>query len=403
MRDDTTRLVWYDDLVQIARRFVSSCWKLATGWRQLDGADVWGSSGTGTGRLMRVVVFGATGNVGSAVVRALVDDPAVGSVVGAARRMPWPELVDASPAVDWCVADIERDPLDLVAGADAVVHLAWKIQPSHDEPQMRGTNIIGTRRVIDAVVTHRVPALVYASSVGAYGPGSKERVAESHPATGIATSTYSRHKAEVETMLDRVEVSEPWLRLVRMRTSLVFQRTAASEIHRLFLGPLLPWHLPRLLRIVPSIEQLQFQAAHADDVADAYRRAVVGTAAGAFNIAAEPVLTARTIAEAVGGRSLPIPRQLVRAAAMVTHRLRLQPCEPGWLDMATDTPLMDVSRAQRELGWTATRSSIDALCELFEGIGEGAGAATEPLHPRRRDRPTAVSPVRPRPAGQAKS
>ena len=333
---------------------------------------------------MRVVVLGATGNVGSAVVRALVDDPAVDSVVGVARRMPLPEMVDATPTVEWCVDDIERDALDFVAGADVVVHLAWKIQPSHDEPQMRGTNIVGTRRVIDAVVAHRVPALVYASSVGAYGPGPKERVAESHPATGIASSTYSRHKAEVEAMLDAVEAAEPWLRIVRMRTSLVFQRAAASEIHRLFLGPLLPWHLPRALRIVPRIQRLEFQATHADDVADAYRRAVVGSAVGAFNIAAEPVLTVRKIAEAVDGRPIPVPRQVVRAAAAVTHRLRLQPCEPGWLDMATDTPLMDVSRAQRELGWSATRSSIDALRELLDGIGEGAGAATQPLQPRRR-------------------
>jgi UDP-glucose 4-epimerase len=334
---------------------------------------------------MRVVVFGATGNVGSAVVRALVDDPAVDSVVGVARRAPWPEMVTATPTVDWRVVDVERDASDLVAGADVVVCLAWKIQPSHDEAQMRGTNIDGTRRVVDAVVTHRVPALVYASSVGAYGPGPKVRVTETHPTTGIVSSTYSRHKAEVEAMLDVVEAAEPWLRIVRMRTSLVFQRTAASEIHRLFLGPLLPWHLPRVLRIVPRLPRLEFQATHADDIADAYRRAITGSVAGAFNIAAEPVLTAQAIAHAVGGRSVPVPRQVVRGAALLTHQLRLQPCEPGWLDMATGTPLMDVSKAQRELGWTATRSSIDALCELFDGIGAGAGAPTEPLHPRRTD------------------
>ena len=43
---------------------------------------------------------------------------------------------------------------------------------------------------------------------------------------------------------------------------------------------------------------------------------------------------------------------------------------------------MDTSRAREVLGWSAKRSSVDALLELFDGIGEGAGAATPPLHAR---------------------
>ena len=51
-----------------------------------------------------------------------------------------------------------------------------------------------------------MPALVYASSVGAYSPGPKDRaVDESWPTGGIQTSFYSRHKAEVERLLDVFE------------------------------------------------------------------------------------------------------------------------------------------------------------------------------------------------------
>ena len=302
---------------------------------------------------MRVVVFGATGNVGSAVIRALSADSDVTEVVGVARRLPL--HADLSATVTWCRCDITSDPLDVVINADAVIDLAWKIQPSHDEPEMYRTNVVGTRRVVDACLLHGVPTFVYASSVGAYAPHPKEpRVDESWPATGVRSSTYSRHKAEVESFLDKVESAHPNLRIVRMRTSLVFQEEAASEIHRLFLGRLLPWHLPKAFRFIPNMRRLQFQATHADDIADAYCRALKRDVAGAFNVATEPVLAPPLIAEAVHGRLLPLPEWLVRAAASLTYRLRLQPSEPGWLDMALQTPLMDTSRARAELGWSPT-------------------------------------------------
>ena len=55
-----------------------------------------------------------------------------------------------------------------------------------------------------------MPRLVYASSVGAYSPGPKlDAVDETHPVDGIPTSFYSRHKAEVEAILDEIEVRAP--------------------------------------------------------------------------------------------------------------------------------------------------------------------------------------------------
>src|SRR5215207_8024025 len=180
---------------------------------------------------MRVVVIGATGNVGTAVVAALLADPDVTEVVGVARRRPQ----YSSERLTWVEADIDRDELAFLTGADAAVHLAWKIQPQHDEASMLWTNVIGTRRVLDAAVSHRVPAFVCASSVGAYAPGPKDTpVDERWPATGIASSSYSRHKAAVEAMLDAAEALHPDLRIVRMRTSLVFQRAASSSVQRLF-------------------------------------------------------------------------------------------------------------------------------------------------------------------------
>jgi hypothetical protein len=71
----------------------------------------------------------------------------------------------------------------------------------------------------------------------------------------------------------------------------------------------------------------------------------------------------------------------VRSAALATFKLRLQPTEPGWLDMGLGVPLMDTRRAQRELGWEPRRTAVQAFEELFDGIREGAGLNTPPLDP----------------------
>jgi nucleoside-diphosphate-sugar epimerase len=330
---------------------------------------------------MRIVVTGATGNVGTSVVRALAADEQVDSIVGIARRRP----VWRAPKTEWKRADVATsDLVPLFRGADAVVHLAWLIQPSHREDVMRRTNVLGSMRVFDAAAAAGVRALVYASSVGAYSTGPKDRrVDESWPTFGIATSTYSRHKAEVEELLDRVEIETPDLRVVRLRPGLIFKREAGSEIRRLFLGPFFPNFIlrPGLIPIVPSMPSLKFQAVHSYDVGEAYRLAVVRSVRGAFNIAAEPVLDGAKIAEVLSARTVRVPEASLRAMASATWHLRLQPSDAGWLDMATHVPLMSTERARTELGWTPAHSSTDAVADLLRGIYDADGFPTPPLAP----------------------
>ena len=330
---------------------------------------------------MRVVVTGATGNVGTSLLRALAGDPAVTSVLGLARRRPELELAKTT----WAAADVADDDLSgHVRGADVVVHLAWLIQPSHDPFAMWRTNVVGTERVLAAASAASVGALVCASSVGAYSPGPKDRqVDEAWPTHGITTSTYSRDKAYQERLLDLFERDHPGVRVVRLRPALTFKRIAASEIRRFFLGPLVPGSLARAgnVPVVPRVKRLRTQAVHTDDVGQAYRLAVVGDARGPFNLAADPVLDADSVAALLDARPVPVPAGLLKAGAAATWRLRLQPVSPGWLDLALRSPLLDAGRARAELGWSPRHSATQALEELLAGLREGAGADTPPLDP----------------------
>jgi UDP-glucose 4-epimerase len=328
---------------------------------------------------VRVVITGASGNVGTSVLRSLIEDPNVEGVVGISRRRPQLSL----PKVQWRSADIRSaDLAELFRGSDAVIHLAWLIQPSRDERELVSVNVEGSARVFDAVAEAGVPKLVYASSIGAYSPGPKDRaVDESHPTDGISSSFYSRHKARVERLLDTFEEKHPEIEAVRLRPALIFKGEAGTEIRRLFVGPLLPRRLVsrRLIPAIPAVRRLKFQAVHSYDVGEAYRLALRPKISGAFNIAAEPVLSPRRLARLMGALPVPIPAAALRAAADLTWRAHLQPSPPGWVDMALKVPIMDTRRARDELGWQPRYDAEQALLELMEGIRQGEDYPTPPL------------------------
>ncbi|MFG2544767.1 SDR family oxidoreductase [Streptomyces sp. NPDC048594] len=334
----------------------------------------------------RIVVTGATGNVGTSVVRLLSEDPEVGSVLGLARRIPgW-----SPERTEWAAADLASDRADLsahFAGADAVVHLAWAFQPTHDPATTWRTNVLGSIRVFEAVAAAGVPALVHASSVGAYSPGPKDRaVDESWPTHGWPDAAYCREKAYLERTLDIFERDHPGIRVVRMRPAFLFKRESASEQRRIFGGRFLPGPAarPGALPFLPDVPGLRVQALHTDDAAHAYRLAVRSEdARGPYNLAAEPVVDAGVLGEMFGGRTVRLPRTAARSAIAAAWGLRLLPASPHLFDAVLRLPLMDCTRARVELGWRATRSATEVLEEFLGGLREGAGADTAPMRGRK--------------------
>ncbi|MFS0729046.1 NAD-dependent epimerase/dehydratase family protein [Curtobacterium sp. 1P10AnD] len=348
---------------------------------------------------MRIVVVGATGNVGTAVLRRLAAARLAGEgvdggdlqVVGVARRLPDARVAPYDVAV-WHALDV-GDPgvvpqlAAVLQGADAVVHLAWALQPTHDVSAQRRTDVDGQAHVLEAAVRAGVGHVVVASSVGAYhgvdAAGKRTPVDESWPATGIPTATYSKHKAENEAALDAFAEAHPTITVSRLRPGLVFQRNVAAELRGLFLGHLVPMRIVRWVRwaMLPLPYPFVFQAVHADDLADAYWRVLDQRAAGAFNVAAAPVLTPPRIARALGMRgAVRVPLRLLRGLVTLTWRLRLQPTDAGWIDIAAGVPVMRTDRARTELGWEPRHTAEDALRELVGGFADGANVpASGPL------------------------
>jgi UDP-glucose 4-epimerase len=364
---------------------------------------------------MRIVVTGASGSIGTSLLR-LRDQS--WQVSGISRREP--DLTAAPYAgVHWVTCDVGarravRTLAATFAGADAVVHLAWAVQPSTADPDLRRTNASGTAAVLAAVALAEVPHLVCASSVAAYSPGPRltsrrqtspelrwcppepggpELVTEDWARNGVPGSAYSLGKASLESSLDAFERDHPDVRVARIRPAAVIQPDAAAELSAWMLGPWVPRSLiGRRWTPVPLWRTLRLQLVHADDVAAAIALILRTGAAGAFNLAADPVLPARELAALLGGFRLPAPRSALAAAAWATWRTGLSPLHPGWLRLADRVALVDTTRARTELGWHPHHDTRAALAATVTAIRENRGV---PASPALTPRPRRLRPGRP--------
>jgi UDP-glucose 4-epimerase len=334
---------------------------------------------------MRIVITGASGNVGSALLRAL---PVEHDVVGVVRRPPAQQGIYRR--AEWRSLDLtERDAIadlrSVFDGADAVVHLAWGFQPTRDTQYLTRLGVGGTSAVLQAAHSSGIGQLIHMSSVGTYAAGSYgARVDESWPTTGIESSPYSRDKSTAEAVLDEYEqrLGSAAIPIVRMRPGFIMQRAAASGLMRYGLPGYVPmWLIPRL-PVLPLDKNLCIPLIHADDVADAIARAIDRRATGPFNLAAEPSVGRDDVAAALGAHPVHVPSGVLRALVELTWRARLQHIDRGWLDLAFTVPLLNCSRARNELGWTPKWTSKDALADLVDGVARHAHAASPPLRKR---------------------
>jgi UDP-glucose 4-epimerase len=311
---------------------------------------------------MTVAITGASGNVGTALLRRLAA-AGVREVRGLARRQP----PDTEPyaGVSWYLTDLgtadsEEVLAEFLEGVDAVVHLAWALIPDRRPEVLQAVNVDGTRRVLEAAGAAGVPHVVHMSSIGTYAAGPQVHpVGEDWPISGIPSSQYSRLKADCERLVAHFAVTHPEATVSVTRPTLVLQPDAASEIGRYFLGPLL----------FPAV------------------RAVPGAVAKLlplplpFNFSAPPIFDADGLAGALGTRRVPVPAFALRAGMHAAFRARVLQLEPGWLDLGIGVPPLDTTRARTVLDWRATHNGGDLLREFVGALSSGAGHAGPLLHP----------------------
>ncbi len=319
-------------------------------------------------------VTGPTGDIGRAFVRALERSREVAAVRALGRRAVDP-AAEGWRKTTYTRGDVlDRDAVDeLVAGADAVVHLAFAIMGAGGDEGHR-VNLEGSRNVFAAAVGAGVRRLVYTSSVAAYGfhQDNPEELTEAVRPRGTDQHAYSASKAEVERLLGDVTRGSATAVYV-FRPCIVAGPDALlliQSIPYVQIGERMPEALRRLFDAAPVLKPVipdngvPFQLVHHDDVASALRAATLGRggpqAAGVYNLAGPGTLTMRTLAEDLGWYAVPAPQLAVDAAAELA-RLPFVPEKAQWINALRVPMLMDTAKAQRELRWRPRYGARETL------------------------------------------
>jgi len=327
------------------------------------------------GRARTTLVTGATGFLGSSLVRRLLAD---GVHLRVLTRTPQQTSTLSRLGAEVVIGDItDRHAVSAaVAGAEVIYHLAGRLLvPGVPPSEYRRTHVDGTRLLLDCCASlSALRRFVHCSTTGVLGATGDSPADEAAPVR--PTNVYEATKAEAEQA-----VRELWRNdfpAVIARPGLVY---GPGDLH------LLPFFRAVLQRRFRPIghQQVWLHPIYIDDMTDALVRcAERGAAVGeCFNLAGQhPVaLTelAAAIAEAVGV-CLPrgyIPLAVAKGVAAFGDRLpadrrQSAPLTTDRLAFLTHSRVYDVSKARRLLGFAAAtdlRSGAAATTAWYQQRG----------------------------------
>jgi uncharacterized protein len=172
---------------------------------------------------MRVAVSGATGLIGSALVRVLRERGDIAVALARDADAARAKLGEGVELHTWATPDTAPPPAEALAGADGVVHLLGEpIDQRWTEDakrRIRDSRVRSTTLLADALVAlpdgERPPVLVSQSATGYYGARGDEPVDEDAPA---GEDFLASVVTEWEQAARR---AEPSLRVVCTRTGVV--------------------------------------------------------------------------------------------------------------------------------------------------------------------------------------
>ena len=322
---------------------------------------------------LTVAVTGPTGTFGLALMPLLEADDRVARVIGIARR-PFDPAQRGWTTMEYRRGDV-RDAGALRAafdGADVVVHLAFLIV-SGDKETTQAINVEGTLNAFRAAAASGARRFVYASSVAAYGfhADNPIGITEDWATRPADRLFYAREKAELEHLLLEEAAAHPQVALYLLRPPLVLGPGAVGAKVSIpkVLAPLARVGQAglRLLRGFPAlVPDLPLQVIHHDDVAEALRLCVVGAGSpGAYNIAADEVISMVEIAREVGLRPWSLPGGPVAGLARAAATLPYLPSGAQWVEAISHPAIMDTTKARTVLGWTPRHTAQETVRSTF--------------------------------------
>lgn len=307
-------------------------------------------------RSLTVAVTGASGYIGSRVVKALAADERVERVLG----------FDVRPA-EGTTEKVVFDEIDVrnpalasrFEGVDVVVHLAFVMDPIKDESAMRDVNVHGSHNVFWSAGKAGVGKIVYTSSATVYGahPDNMVPLTEESPLRANLDFSYPAHKLEVEYVVKEFREEFPETKVTLFRPAIVFGPSVDNAWSHFL-------ELPVLFAVRGHKPPWQF--VHEDDVADALRFAVLeADLDGPYNLAPKEWVSTDELLQVLGRQRVEMSESTAFALADRLWELGLGEAPAGMLHYVMHPWVMAVDKLATA-GFECAHSSLDAFAAVAE-------------------------------------
>jgi UDP-glucose 4-epimerase len=326
---------------------------------------------------MRYLITGGSGYIGSRLVALLGEREDTEEIVITDLRPPRV----TGPRTRFVQMDIrDRRMRGLLATdrPDALVHLAFVLNPIRDERTMYDIDVNGTQNVLDAASEAGTEQVLVASSTTAYGawPDNPVPLTEDSPVRGMPNYEYARDKTEIDRMCQLWAATHPESVMTIVRPCIVFGPSVDNYIIRFWINaPFIP--------LIDGVD-MDLQYVHEDDVVDALTRLLTGRHGGIFNLTGDGTVKLSESAQIAGLKTRRVPFGLYRRIASAMWRMRVPRAEapPGQLDFTRFPWIASNEKIKRELDWTPRHTSRETFeIALRAKRAEAAPAIAEPATP----------------------
>ena len=260
-----------------------------------------------------------------------------------------------------------RDPAAcarLVEGADLLVHAAAALPILGSREAIRSVNVGGTATLLAAALDAGMRRVILISSTAVYGIPEKHPIDEDDPLVGVGH--YGESKIEAEEVAREFGRRGLEVVIVRPKTFIGPERLGVFEI-------LFDWIREGRRIYVLGDGRNRYQLLAVEDLVEAVVRAAQADVAGeTINVGAGEFGTVREDLEALIGhagsvsRVTPVPAKPAELALRALELAHLSPLAEWHYKTAHRDSFVDISKAERLLGWGPRLSNAQALIETYD-------------------------------------
>jgi UDP-glucose 4-epimerase len=304
---------------------------------------------------VKLAVTGASGYIGKRLVQALCDDDRVERVLGF-------DIVPSSfahPKLVFDSIDVRDPSLEArLAGIDALVHLAFIMDPIKNASEMREVNVNGSQNIFMCAGKAGVRKIVYSSSATVYGahPDNDRPLTEESPLRANLDFSYAAHKLEVEYVLKEFREEFPDVSMTVLRPAIVFGPNVDNAWAHML-------ELPVMFSVQDHAAPLQF--VHEDDVARALHKVAIEDAPGIYNLAAPGGLEVDEMLSLLGRRRIELSEPVAFSMMDRMWSMGLVEAPAGMLHYVMYPWVVSTDKLA-EAGFEAMYSNRETFAEVAE-------------------------------------